>query len=54
MQTNIPNNVQTFKTLAMVYGTIEALLTSIDMPHSTILAATWKNKLGIKGRTRDV
>lgn len=51
-QNNVANNVQTFKVLAEVYGVISELLQELQIPHSTVLAASWKSTLGIKGRTR--
>ena len=51
-QNNIANNIQTFKVLAEVYGVVSELLQEIQIPHSTVLAASWKSTLGIKGRTR--
>lgn len=51
-QNNVVNNVQTFKVLAEVYGVVSELLQEIQIPHSTVLAASWKSTLGIKGRTR--
>lgn len=51
-QNNVANNVQTFKSLAEVYGVISELLTSLRLPHSSILSTSWKSTLGIKGRTR--
>lgn len=51
-QNNVANNVQTFKVLAEVYGVVSELLQELQIPHSTILAASWKSTLGIKGRTR--
>lgn len=51
-QNNVANNVQTFKVLAEVYGVISELLAELQIPHSTVLAASWKSTLGIKGRTR--
>ena len=51
-QNNVANNVQTFKVLAEVYGVVSELLQEIQSPHSTVLAASWKSTLGIKGRTR--
>lgn len=51
-QNNVANNVQTFKVLAEVYGVVSELLQEIQIPHSTVLAASWKSTLGIKGRTR--
>lgn len=51
-QNNVADNVQTFKVLAEVYGVVSELLQEIQIPHSTVLAASWKSTLGIKGRTR--
>ena len=51
-QNNVANNVQTFKVLAEVYGVVPELLRELQIPHSTVLAASWKSTLGIKGRTR--
>lgn len=46
------NNIQTFKVLAEVFGVMSELLTSLKIPHSTILAVQWKSILGVKGRAR--
>ena len=51
-QNNVANNVQTYKVLAEVYGVVSELLQELQIPHSTVLAASWKSTLGIKGRTR--
>lgn len=51
-QNNVANNVQTFKVLAEVYGVVSELLQENHIPHSTVLATSWKSTLGIKGRTR--
>ena len=51
-QNNVANNVQTFKVLAEVYGVVSELLQELQIPHSTVLAASWKSTLDIKGRTR--
>lgn len=51
-QNNVANNVQTFKVLAEVYGVISELLQEIQIPHSTVLATSWKSTLGIKGKAR--
>ena len=53
LQGNVTNNVQTFKVLAEVFGVIYETLKEIDMPNETVLAGTWKSKLGIKGARRD-
>lgn len=51
-QSNVANNVKTFKVLAEVYGTISEYLEEQGIPHSSVLASSWKSTLGIKGRTR--
>lgn len=51
-QNNVANNVQTFKVLAEVYGVVSELLQEFHIPHSTVLAASWKSTLSIKGRSR--
>ena len=53
LQGNVTNNVQTFKVLAEVFGVIYETLKEIDIPNETVLAGTWKSKLGIKGARRD-
>ena len=52
MQGNVANNVQTFKTLAEVFGVISELLVEMDIPQSAVLASSWKSALGIRGRAR--
>ena len=52
LQSNIMNNVQTFKILAEVFGVIYELLTELNIENSAVLASTWKSTLGIKGKTR--
>ena len=52
LQNNVQNNVQTFKTLAEVFGVIYELLTEMNIPNSAVLSSSWKSTLGIKGRTR--
>jgi Holliday junction resolvasome RuvABC endonuclease subunit len=52
MQGNVVNNVQTFKTLAEVFGVISELLVEMKIPQSAVLASSWKSALGIKGRAR--
>ena len=46
------NNVNTFKVLAEVFGVIYEYLVEIKLPHSAVLAGTWKSTCGIKGKTR--
>ena len=52
MQGNVINNVQTFKILAEVFGVISELLVDLKIPHSAVLASSWKSALGIRGRAR--
>ena len=52
MQSNVVNNVQTFKVLAEVFGVISELLVEMKIPQSAVLASSWKSALGIKGRAR--
>lgn len=52
LQSNVMNNVQTFKILAEVFGVIEELLSEEEYPHDAVLASSWKSTLGIKGRNR--
>lgn len=52
LQSNVLNNVQTFKILAEVFGIVEELLTEEEIPHEAVLAGTWKSTLGIKGKNR--
>lgn len=52
LQSNVQNNVQTFKTLAEVFGVIYELLTEMNIKNSAVLSSSWKSTLGIKGRTR--
>lgn len=52
LQSNVLNNVQTFKILAEVFGIIEELLTEEGYPYETVLASTWKSTLGIRGKNR--
>lgn len=52
MQSNIGNNVITFKTLAELLGVLIEAFTELKIPNSAILASSWKSTLGIKGRDR--
>lgn len=47
------NNVQTFKTLAEVFGVLFELCVEIDIPVEAVLAQTWKSALQIKNKTRE-
>lgn len=51
-QSNVSNNVQTFKILAEVFGVLSELFTELQITHTPILASSWKSTLGIKGKTR--
>lgn len=52
LQGNVTNNVQTFKTLAEVFGVIYEFVTELEIPNSATLAIVWKSALKIEGRTR--
>lgn len=52
MQANVQNNVQTFKTLAEVFGVIYELATEMNVPNTAVLASSWKSTLSIKGKDR--
>lgn len=50
---SVPENVKTFKMLAMVFGIVYELCVELKIPRTAVLAATWKSKLGIKGQHRN-
>lgn len=52
MQANVQNNVQTFKTLAEVFGVIYELATELNITNTAVLASSWKSTLQIKGKDR--
>lgn len=52
MQSNVANNIQTFKALSEVFGVIQELITELGIKYTVVPSATWKSTLGIKGRTR--
>lgn len=52
LQNNVQNNVQTFKTLAEVFGVIYELATELDLRNSAVLASSWKSTLKIRGKDR--
>lgn len=51
-QTNVQNNVDTFKKLAEVFGVIYELVTELDLRNSAVLASSWKSTLQVKGKDR--
>lgn len=51
-QNNVANGVLTFKTLGQVQGVVMELCQAAKIPSSSILAASWKSTLSIKGRDR--
>lgn len=51
-QSNVGNNVETFKKLAEVFGVIYELVTELDISHRTVLSTVWKSKLKIGGKKR--
>lgn len=52
MQSNVVNNVQTFKALAELFGVLYETFTEIKIPNTAILASSWKSTLDIKGKDR--
>lgn len=52
LQNNVVNNVQTFKTLAEVFGVLSELCVDLHIPQQAVLASSWKSVLGIKGKDR--
>lgn len=52
LQSNITNNVQTFKILAEIIGVLTETLTELNIPHESVLASVWKSNLKIKGKNR--
>lgn len=52
LQSNVVNNVETYRTLAEVRGVLEELFQELKIPCSIVLAGTWKSKLGIRGARR--
>ena len=49
---SVPENVKTFKALAMVFGIVYELAVELKLPRTAVLASVWKSKLGIKGTRR--
>lgn len=52
LQSNVTNNVKTFKVLAEVFGVIYELVNEMNIKNSAVLASEWKSTLSIKGRDR--
>ena len=52
LQTNVGNNVKTFKILAEVFGVIYELATEMKIKNTAVLSGVWKSALGIKGKRR--
>ncbi len=52
LQTNVGNNVKTFKILAEVFGIIYELATELKIKNTAVLSGVWKSALGIKGKRR--
>lgn len=52
LQSNVLNNVKTFKILAEVFGVIYELVTELQIPNDAVLSSVWKSTLGIKGKSR--
>lgn len=52
LQNNVMNNVQTFKSLAELFGVLYETFTEMKIVNSALLASSWKSTLGIKGKDR--
>ena len=52
LQSNVANNVQTFKALAEVFGVLYELFVDLKMPRTAVLSTVWKSTLNIKGKDR--
>ena len=52
MQASVWNNLQTFKTLAEVFGVILMLCTELKINYTIVSSNTWKSTLKIKGKKR--
>lgn len=52
MQNSVGNNVQTFKTLANVYGVVLETAVELEKEYEIVSSNSWKSTLGIKGRAR--
>ena len=52
LQSNVQNNIQTFKTLAEVFGVIYELATELNLRNSAVLSSSWKSTLKVRGKDR--
>lgn len=52
LQSNVGNNVDTFKKLAEVFGVICELFAELKIPSMAVISTVWKSALGIKGKDR--
>lgn len=52
LQSNVGNNVTTYKALAEVIGVIIELLEEKQIKYSCLLASQWKSVVGVKGKSR--
>lgn len=52
LQSNVPNNVVTYKVLSEVLGVIQEFCAERDIPYTIVHSQTWKAALKIKGKTR--
>lgn len=52
LQSNVTNNVATFKVLSEVFGVIQELIIEKNISFTSVLASSWKSKLKIKSRQR--
>lgn len=52
LQSNVGNNVETFKKLAEVFGIVAELSFDLHLPATALHPVSWKSAAGIKGRTR--
>ena len=47
LQSNVMNNVQTFKALAEVFGVLYELFVELQIPRTAVLSTVWKSKAKI-------
>ena len=52
LQSNIINNVATFKSLAEVFGVIHELVEELNIPYIICPTNTWRAHCGVKGKAR--